>query len=326
MRVFMTENRREKFMKELFSKTSVKKAAEYCNLSERTIRDWRKGKFSINLSSLRALCKRAKILFPKNVKIKNDYWYINQSSSAGGKAVFKKYGRIGGDPEYRKKKWREWWENKGKYSSNIITSCKPINKPTHSKDLAEFVGIMLGDGCISKNQISITLHKHDDKDYGKFVVKLIKKLFNVYVGIYKRKKESAINYYVSRTKLVNFCVDVLGLKQGNKIKQQVDIPDWIKEKKSYAISCLRGLIDTDGCIFTHRYKVNNKIYSYKKISFTSYSKPLLYSVFYIFKNIGLKPRITHNKKEIRIDSQEEVRRYFINVGSHNPKHLKKYKK
>lgn len=326
MRVFIPTKERERFINKIFLKISVKKAADSCSLSERTIRDWRRGKFLISLRSLEILCKKTKIAFPQNVEIRDDYWYVARGSSAGGIAVFKKYGRVGGSPEYRKKKWHEWWEREGKYKPNIITAYKPITKPRYSQNLAEFVGIMLGDGCISKNQISITLHKYDDKDYSKFVVSLAKKLFNVYVGTYNRKRELVTNYYISRTKLVHFCIDNLGLKQGNKIKQQVDIPSWIKEKKSYSVACLRGLIDTDGCVFTHRYKVNNKIYSYKKISFTSYSKPLLYSVAYIFRNIGLKPRFTRNGREIRIDSQKDVKKYFTDVGSHNQKHLKRYKK
>jgi len=326
MRVFILTKEREKFINKIFLKISVKKAADFCNLSERTVRDWRKGKFSIGLKSLEILCKKTKIAFPKNVEIKDDYWYVSRGSSAGGIAVFKKYGRVGGNPEHRKKKWYEWWEREGKYKPNIITKYKSITKPRYSQNLAEFVGIMLGDGCISKNQISITLHKYDDKDYGKFVVVLIKKLFNIYVGIYNRKKELTTNYYVSRTKLVCFCVDNLGLKQGNKVKQQVDIPDWIKEKRSYTIACLRGLVDTDGCVFVHQYKVNGKTYNYKKISFTNYSKPLLYSTAHIFKDIGLKPRFTRDGKEVRIDSQKDVKKYFADVGSHNPKHLKRYKK
>jgi len=38
-------------------------------------------------------------------------------------------------------------------------------------------------------------------------------------------------------------------------------------------------MDTDGCVFTHRYKSKGKWYSYKKLYFTSLSKPLLNSFF-----------------------------------------------
>jgi len=324
MRVSFTKGKQKVFINKIISKISVKEAAKLCCLSERTIRDWRREKFLMSFEPLKILCKKANFKTPKNIKLKDDYWYVANGSSAGGIAVLKKYGRIGGDPEYRKKKWYEWWEREGKYKTNLITHCKPIQKPKFSESLAEFVGIMLGDGGITKSQVTITLHSEDDKEYSDFVVSLIKKLFNVYIGVCHRKNCKAISYNVSRTELIRFCTEKLGLKRGNKIKQQADIPDWIKQNKLYSIACLRGLVDTDGCIFTHRYKVNNKLYSYKKLSFTSYSPPLRQSVFNIQKENGLNPRFSQNR-DVRLDSIADMRKYFQIVGSHNPKHLKRLK-
>lgn len=325
MRVFFSKRAQNKFINKILSRTSVKEAAKLCNLSERTIRDWRREKFLVDANALRKLCRKTKIPFPSNIKLRDSYWYVAYGSSAGGKAVLKKYGRIGGDPEYRKKKWYEWWEREGKHKSNIIALCKPIHKPGYSQVLAEFVGIMLGDGGISRSQVTVTLHSEDDKEYSDFVVNLIKKLFNVYVGTCRRKNCKAISYNVSRMELIHFCTENLGLKRGNKIKQQVDIPDWIKQNKLYSIACIRGLVDTDGCIFTHRYKVNGKFYSYKKFSFTSYSKPLRESVFNILKNNGLNPRLSQNR-DVRLDRIEDIQKYFRLFSSHNPKHLNKYLK
>ena len=110
---------------------------------------------------------------------------------------------------------------------------------------------------------------------------------------------------------------------GNKIKQNIDIPRWVKRSRTFSIACLRGLVDTDGCVFVHKYKVNGKTYGYKKLVFTSYSKPLLCSVSKVLKNIGLTPRLS-GMRDIRIDSVENVKRYFDLVGTHNHKLLKKY--
>lgn len=325
MRVFLPKGEQKKFTNKIFSKTSVKEAAQLCKLSERTIRDWHREKFSMDLNALRELCQKTDIPFPSNAKLKDDYWYTANGSSAGGIAVFKKYGRIGGDPKYRKKKWYEWWEKKGKYNTTFINTPKPIRKPDFSQDLAEFVGIVLGDGGINQRQVVITLHHKDDKEYSKFVVALTKKLFRVPVGTCYRKEGSVVNYIVSRSELVRFCVTKLGLKQGNKVKQQVDIPDWVKQNKLYSIACVRGLVDTDGCIFTHKYKVKAKVYSYKKFSFTSYSTPLRHSVFNILKENKLNPRLAR-KRDVRLDSIEDMQKYFEIFGSHNPKHWEKIEK
>lgn len=323
-RVSFPEGKQKSFIDKILSKISIKEAAAFCGLSERTIRDWRREKFLMDYKVLKILCNKSHFSLPRNIKLKDSYWYVKKGASKGGKAVWKKYGRIGSDPEYRKKKWYEWWERIGKYKQHpIINKPSPIKKSNKSKDLAEFVGIVLGDGGITKYQIVITLHSKDDKEYSKFVIALIEKLFSVPVGVNYDKKSLSVDLAISRIRLVRFCVEKLGLKIGDKIKQQVDIPSWIKQKRKYAIACLRGLIDTDGCIFTHRYKVNGKFYNYKKLAFTSYSKPLRQSVFDILKNIGLNPRLAQ-RSDVRLDSIDDVKRYFQLVGSHNSKLLKKY--
>ncbi len=326
MRVLFSEGKQRKFINKILSKVSVKEAAKICNLSQRTIRDWRREKFLPNLSALRKLCRRTAISFPSAVELKDDYWYTANGSSAGGIAVWKKYGRIGGDQEYRKKRWYEWWNREGRYKQHpIINAPIPINKPKKSEDLAEFTGIVLGDGGITQRQVTVTFCSKDEKEYGEFVTRLIKKLFNVPIGIYYDKKSAAVDLVISRSELVNFCIEKLGLKRGNKIKQQVDIPDWIKQNKLYLIACIRGLVDTDGCIFTHRYKSKGKWYGYKKFSFTSYSEPLRQSVFNFLRSNGFNPRLAQ-KRDVRLDSEKDTRRYFQLVGFHNSKNLKRYLK
>ena len=49
------------------------------------------------------------------------------------------------------------------------------------------------------------------------------------------------------------------------------------------------------------YKVNGKGYSYKKLCFTSYSRPLRQSVFDILESIGLNPRFA-GRRDVRLDS------------------------
>jgi len=325
MRIFLPKGEQNKFINEILSKASVQKVAELCKLSERTIRDWRREKFLMDKSAALRLCKIANIPFPESAEEKEDYWYTKNGENGGAMACIRKYGRIGGDLKYRTKKWREWWEREGKFKSKIVKECKPINKPKFSEELAEFVGITLGDGGITGRQLIITLNYIDDREYGKFVTRLMKKLFRVYVGISFDKKGSVNRYIISRTGLVRFCIRKLGLKKGNKIKQQVDVPNWIKRNKFYSIACMRGLMDTDGCVFNHHYVVKNKSYSYKKLVFTSYSQPLRKSAYNILKNIGLSPRL-YSYRDVRIDSKKDMEMYFKLIGSHNPKHLNKLRK
>ncbi|OGN01408.1 MAG: hypothetical protein A3B91_03540 [Candidatus Yanofskybacteria bacterium RIFCSPHIGHO2_02_FULL_41_29] len=290
--------------------------------SPRTIRDWRRERINMSFSALKILSRKAKISLPSNIRVLKPFWYTRIGAKAGGVTVLRKYGRIGGDPEYRRARWYEWWNKTGKYRHSYLrNSPLPFHKPGHSKNLAELVGVFIGDGGLTKYQAKITLHHKDDKQYIKFVSNLITKLFRVPIKIHHRPNISVKDIVISRVNLVAY-LNRLGLPVGNKIKQNIDIPAWIKENSDYSMACLRGLVDTDGCIFTHRYRVGSKKYSYKKISFATASHPLMKSVKNILKNLEIKPYI--NKEELRIENQNGVIKYFNIIGSHNPKHLRKY--
>ena len=83
---------------------------------------------------------------------------------------------------------------------------KDATLPKKSNRLAEFVGILLGDGSITKNQISITLNRIVDSEFSFYVKHLVDNLFSVKSSVYERKKESVLNIVVSRIKIVKFLV------------------------------------------------------------------------------------------------------------------------
>ncbi|EKE19549.1 MAG: hypothetical protein ACD_8C00141G0001 [uncultured bacterium] len=299
--------------------------AKIAKTSTRNLNDWKNEKNSMPFSSVENICKKRKCKIPENIILKDQYWYIEKAALAGGKATYEKYGIIGGDQNNRKEKWFEWWENEGKLVPNNILKPLPCKKPSFSKELAEFIGIVLGDGGISDRQIVITLHRITDKEYSKFVRKMIVKLFGITAGEYRNKYSLADNIVISRTDLVRYFINVIGLEKGNKIKHQVDIPQWIKNNEDFRIACVRGLMDTDGCVIIHKYKSKGKVYFYKKLAFTSRSFPLLNSVRNILTDLKIKSRITRNNFDVRIDARNDVEDYFRIFGSHNPKHIERYK-
>jgi hypothetical protein len=187
-----------------------------------------------------------------------------------------------------------------------MSALKNFLIPSYSTEISELSGIMLGDGGISDYQVIITLN-----------------LFGITPSLYYRKTASAVHIVVSRKGLVEFLVNTCGLVKGHKIKNQASIPDWIKNSTELEIACIRGLIDTDGSIFNHRYYSKAKEYSYKKLSFTSVSKPLLLSAYDILRKMEFNCRLGSNH-DLRIDSVSDMKKYFEVIGSHNPKHLKRY--
>lgn len=242
----------------------------------------------------------------------------------GGFATYKKYGRVGGDPQKRKEAWRQWWEEEGKHQeSKILYKRKIIRFPEKSAQLAEFVGILMGDGGISARQVTVTLHSETDREFALYYSNLCFMLFGLRPSSSKVRKWKAVNLRISSTYLVEFCQQ-LGLLVGHKIRQGLDIPSWIKENEHYSRACLRGLVDTDGSVFTHRYQVGGKLYCYKKLDFCTMSKPLLESAYGIFVANGMRPYIAQDKK-LRLESRHDMERYFKVIGSSNNKHLKRYK-
>ena len=289
---------------------------ELLKISVRTFTDWKREKYSISLFALEEICQILKTSLPKDIEVKDAFWYTLKGGIAGGQAVYKKYGKIGGDENYRKSQWREWWETQGKYEKHpIIGVRKKIKKPKYSRALAEFVGILLGDGGLSKYQLKITTNVKE-KAYIAYQKKLIKKIFGVSPSEHLRNN-SHINIEVSRKNLVDFCKEITGLSPGDKLKQGLDIPLWIKNNVRYQKYCLRGLIDTDGSLFYERHKIGEKIYQYPRLNFVSYSPALIKSVFDVFHNLGFHPVVRRNNLAVQIENYQEIKRYFKFIGSHN---------
>lgn len=180
---------------------------------------------------------------------------------------------------------------------------KSINFPKRTELLAEFIGIMLGDGGFRNDyQITITYNRETDFKYANFIIDLIKKLFNIKPSLRYRVSCSGADIVVTSKNLVEFLLRQ-GLTMGNKYNNQIDMPFWIWENKKYYKACLRGLMDTDGSIYLHKYNVSGKYYQYPKLCFTSYCYPLLCSVAEIFKLLNYKFRIRKDKKRIYIEKK-----------------------
>lgn len=296
--------------------------ASFLNIHIRTLTDWKREKFLIPHKKILKLSKISGFLLPRGTSIRDKFQDVARAGRLGGLAIVKKYGTVGRDEEKRKARWKEWWHRKGKalFQKNRFAKRKDIRNAPKNSQLAEFVGIMLGDGGISRYQITVSLNGIDDAAYADFVVKLLEKLFGISPGIYRQSYHKAIRIVVSRTDLVDFCCKI-GLKIGNKVKQRIDIPKWVKRKAVFRKACLRGLIDTDGCLVIHRYRVKGKIYTYKKINFSSASPPLIQSVVKILKDFGFHPRISSSGRQVWLDSKDEVEKYMTVIGSSNPKHI-----
>ena len=200
-----------------------------------------------------------------------------------------------------------------------------VNSLKHCKNLAELVGIILGDGSIyvkeevGAYQIRIAFSLKDEKEYRNYVNSLSYEIFGIKPGI-KRHRNSA--YYVCiNSKQAVQQLRGIGLKEGNKKRNRSTIPDWVKKNKEYLKACTRGLIDTDGSI----YRLSSKDPKTLRISFKNRNTRLLNDARLSLESLGFHPSkiIEYN---IFLTRKEDTKKYLNEIGFNNSKHIKKLKK
>lgn len=217
--------------------------------------------------------------------------------------------------EFRKR------ENSRKFCSLIcsnrfnLNGLNKVNIPSYNKDLAEFVGICLGDGYASKYQVSISLNSIADKAYVPYVIKLAKNLFpgaSLYCS--KVSKENAINIRIN-SRIVAELLRSMGVVPNDKY-----VPAWISDAVEYTKSCTRGLVDTEGSISFKLYKSKKGISVYKQLNFRNANMLLMGFVKNSLINLGLKPTMTM-KRSLYLSNHESIDTYREQIGFSNPKLL-----
>lgn len=283
---------------------------------------WKSGQYSTPFEICKKVEKIYKVKIPTDAKIKPLYWHTKDSGKKGGQVSQLLYGNPG-TKEGRAKGGTNSLKSQ-KLRGTAFKFLKIIKAPCHSKNLSELVGILIGDGNISRYQTRVSLDIIKDIEYADFVKNLFETLFKTRASLFRNEKKSTIDVIVSSKSLTEFLIN-LGLPQGNKIKQQIDIPDWIKKDNSYKKACLRGIFDTDGSVYLDKHFYKGKEYKSMNIDFTSASKPLLRSIRKVLVDIGFTPTSSYYKS-VKLRRKNEVISFFDVIGSSNIKHIRRYKK
>lgn len=190
-------------------------------------------------------------------------------------------------------------------------------------ELAEIIGVMLGDGGIYINLRhgihQTTVSGNSVTDY-KYLIDYLKPFMQRVLGfefkIKRHKKYKEILLINYNKKLVEV-LNNLGIPSGNKTKNNVSIPKWIFESEEYIKACIRGLIDTDGsvCPITGR--------NYPYIWFKSSIKNLRKDFTVSMRRIGIKIAKWTGKEtpQTYIGGKKEIEKYIKEVGFKNVKHI-----
>ncbi|MDD9953690.1 MAG: hypothetical protein OXR66_05115 [Candidatus Woesearchaeota archaeon] len=221
-----------------------------------------------------------------------------------------------------------WGRSKGGAKSSGTT--KTIKRPRKSAKLAELVGIILGDGNVhayidGKKRRSYMLRIAgdftNDKEYlEKYVAPLCEKLFGIQAKFMYQEWKGEMFVILHSKELVLFLKSI-GLKVGDKMESQVGIPGWIMKNEKYLRVCLRGLIDTDGCI----HRMSRRDANLLRINFTNHNQQLLSDSRKGFLQLGFHPCNIIRKRTFYISRQEEIGRYIKQIGFSNQKHILRWK-
>lgn len=207
-----------------------------------------------------------------------------------------------------------------------------------NEELAELAGTIIGDGCLSKYwarydncwrfEIAYTGHAHDREHYTNFIRPTFIKYFGIKGSLTNRKTCNAVQFHMKSKRPFDY-FNALGLPIGHK-QFDLKIPLKILENNVFALSCVKGIWDTDGSIY-RRY---SKIYRSQKKHYPNYAimelkmkANVVNDVKKILEanNISCN-RIVQNDGEyvLRITNQKMIQKYVQSIGFRNKYHLNRF--
>ena len=204
-----------------------------------------------------------------------------------------------------------------------------------SEELAEETGLHIGDGSMNfyrqkeklKGIYSLRGHLIDDKKhYDTRIKELYFKLYNLKISLREMKNSGVYGFQIWSDALVNFKNKILNLPLGKKLDVKIH-PILINK---FPISTIRGIFDTDGCLYLE--KKNNKLYP--RIQIANISKSVIEQLKNILKKNGfVVTKVTRFRQEqhwntlhiISIRGDKMLRKWMDIIQPKNPKHIRKFK-
>lgn len=196
------------------------------------------------------------------------------------------------------------------------------------QDVAELVGILLGDGCISvynKNgkihrRVKISLNAEDEKEYAEYVANLMERVLGKRPRLFFRPNEKTLDLLLFRKADIEYLTGI-GMMTSPKA-YRAKMPDQLVES-ALSLYTLRGYFDTDGCIAI----VNNNGTVYPRLEMKVCQSPMLEQFVRILKRYGFKfgvYRLDKKMYRIQMNGPAQLKRWAELVGFSNPKNLRRY--
>lgn len=282
---------------------SLKTVALELNIPYSTLKKYSRGEFYLPEDLFNQIVKLCSLKIEElNFQTLPRNWGQKEGGKNGIASLMNKY------PE-KIKIWR-----KMAWKKSTLANTKQIKTPELNEELAELIGIYLGDGTLTKYFISISGDCRYDYPYFEYVSSLINSLFGIKTSIRREKRNNTLYLVVYSKELCSYLNKRFDLKYGDKIRNKTGIPSKILNNPKLAKACLRGLIDTDGCVS----KSGNQM----SIRFSSYSEKILKQTEIIGKMLRIFTFSTGN--HIGTTKWKNVLKYFELVGSSNLRHIVRF--
>jgi len=192
------------------------------------------------------------------------------------------------------------WRDKMKMEGKIKSEYLPLKK---DGDLAELVGVILGDGHIRPYPRTEELSIFSNSNNPMFVKRyagLIEKVFG-------RKPTASLHSASNCIRIRIYEKEIskrLGIPFSPRGKLKITVPSWILGKKSYIVRYLRGLYEAEGS-----HSIHKATYTYK-VQFANRNVSMLENVFRLVLKLGFHP---HGGRDmVQLSRKEEVFR-FLNL-------------
>jgi hypothetical protein len=203
---------------------------------------------------------------------------------------------------------------KRKYEYKSVKIPKNLNE-----NIAELVGVILGDGNLNRKQLRIFGNRKEN-EYYRYLLSLIWNIFEVDSKISPHMNINGIKIVVDSVKVCEYLFSV-GLKFGSKIKNKTTVPRWIFNNEKYLKSCIRGLFDTDGSFFVSCRDTEPNILW--KMGFDSL---LPKDIRRALRKLEFHPtRIFDNGRKVALCRKDEIIRFFSEIKPKNNVQLARYR-
>jgi intein/homing endonuclease len=188
--------------------------------------------------------------------------------------------------------WRERARKAGIIKSHYPEFCK-------NGDLAELIGVVLGDGHIEKfprTERLLIFSNANNRGFVERYSSIVRTLFQKEPSVSKMKNANCVRIGVYEKHISRR----LGIPSGSRKNIRIVVPTWILRDGELIKRYLRGLYEAEGSV-SHHYATSTH-----KFSFANLNQSMLKNVVKLLKILGFSPHADFRR--VQISRKREVER------------------